>query len=69
MNRPYKQAYEAPKMESLKLRQSLNVLEAFSIETTADDPTLGGEWGDLDDQPWGRYKPRRLGDPGNPGAF
>lgn len=58
MNREYKQAYEAPTVESFELTQALNVLDKFSIETTPEDPSYGGDdWGDLQDQHWGQTKP------------
>lgn len=54
MNREYKQTYEAPKMVRFELKPSLNVLEDFSIETTLGEPEYGEDWGDLEDQHWGR---------------
>ena len=58
MNREYKQTYEAPKMVRFELKPSLNVLEDFSIETTLGEPEYGGDWGQLDNQHWGRIGDR-----------
>ena len=55
MNREYKQAYEAPKMVRFELKPSLTVLADLSIETTpGPEPEYGEDWGDLEDQHWGR---------------
>ena len=55
MNREYKQAYEAPKMVRFELKPSLNVLADLSIETTpGQDPMYDPDWGDIEDQHWGR---------------
>lgn len=51
----YKQAYEAPKMESFKLKQSVDVLTIFSIDGDIEDPSSGdsSDWGNLENQIWG----------------
>nr|WP_311176305.1 hypothetical protein [uncultured Porphyromonas sp.] len=56
MERTYKQVYEAPKMESLKLKQSLNLLTTFSVGGDIEDPSYDDSgWGDLEDQHWGHF--------------
>lgn len=45
MNKTYKKVYEAPKMESLKLRESMNILSSFSLDGTVEDLELGSDWG------------------------
>lgn len=54
MKREYKQAYEAPKMVRFELKPSLTVLADLSIETTLGDPEYDPDWGDIEDQHWGR---------------
>ena len=55
MNREYKQTYEAPKMVRFELKPSLSILADLSIETTpGQDPTYLDDWGDIEDQHWGR---------------
>jgi hypothetical protein len=55
MKREYKQAYEAPKMVRFELKPSLSILADLSIETTpGQDPTYLDDWGDIEDQHWGR---------------
>lgn len=51
----YKQAYEAPKMESFKLKQSVDVLAIFSVGGDIEDPSSGdsSDWGNLENQIWG----------------
>ena len=47
MNKIYKQAYEAPRAESLSFKQSLDVLIGFSIEGEIENtPEIDDEWGD-----------------------
>lgn len=50
----YKQAYEAPKMESFKLKQSVDVLTIFSVSADIEDPSYGdsSDWGNLEHQIW-----------------
>ena len=50
----YKQAYEAPKMESFKLKQSVDVLSTFSVGGDIEDPSYGdsSDWGNLENQIW-----------------
>ena len=58
MKREYKQAYQAPTVESFQLRQALTVLDTFSFDTTSEDPSYGGnDWGDLRQQNWGENRP------------
>ena len=64
MKREYKQAYEAPTVESFELRQALTVLDTFSFDTTSEDPSYGGnDWGDLRQQNWGENRPGYPTDP------
>ena len=46
----YKQAYEAPKMESFKLKQSVDVLSTFSVG--GDSYGDSSDWGNLENQIW-----------------
>lgn len=54
MKEMYKQAYEAPKMESFKLKRSVDVLSTFSVGGDIEDPSYGdsSDWGDLENQIW-----------------
>ena len=56
----YKQAYEAPKMESFKLKQSMDVLAIFSVGGDIEDPSSGdsSDWGNLENQIWGDNESR-----------
>lgn len=56
----YKQAYEAPKMESFKLKQSVDVLATFSVGGDIEDPSSGdsSDWGELERQIWGDNESR-----------
>ena len=56
----YKQAYEAPKMESFKLKQSMDVLAIFSVGGDIEDPSSGdsSDWGNLENQIWGDSESR-----------
>ena len=56
----YKQAYEAPKMESFKLKQSVDVLAVFSVGGDIEDPSSGdsSDWGELERQIWGDAESR-----------
>lgn len=56
----YKQAYEAPKMESFKLKQSVDVLATFSVGGDIEDPSSGdsSDWGELERQIWGDHESR-----------
>ena len=51
----YKQAYEAPKMESFKLKRSVDLLSTFSVAGDIEDPSYGdsSDWGELENQIWG----------------
>ena len=55
MKQEYKQAYTAPQAELFELKQSMNVLEDFSVKAEVGEPEYGDTWGDIDDQHWGRY--------------
>lgn len=57
MNRNYKQAYEAPRMESFELSQSMTVLETGSVEASIEGPDFGSaaDW-ELGNQHWGHAR-------------
>lgn len=46
MNKTNKQAYEAPRVEYVYFKQSLDVLIGFSFEGDVETPILDEDWGD-----------------------
>lgn len=53
MNKIYKEAYEAPTMESIELTQSMDVLIGFSFDGDIEDPDYDTDWGNTNNWDWG----------------
>ena len=55
MSKIYKQAYEAPQVELIQIKQTLDILAGGSGNGSVEDGEWGDDWGDREGHDWGNY--------------
>lgn len=56
MNKVYKQVYEAPQVELIQIKQTLDILAGGSGSGTVEDSDWSdGDWGDTGGIDWGNH--------------